>query len=132
MSECSLDTFIVALRWVETGSNPDLGTYAIGDLGRSIGPFQIQEAYHRDSGVSFSYELCNWYWPSVITIWAYMARYCPTAVKQRDFQKMARIHNGGPRGHLKKSTEKYWNRVLNYMTQITIKDIKDELVLNNP
>ena len=28
-----------------------------------------------------------------------------------DVEKIARIHNGGPRGHKKKATDKYWEKV---------------------
>jgi hypothetical protein len=40
---------------------------------------------------------------------SYLTRYAP---KGATWEDLARIHNGGPRGHLKKSTEAYWAKVL--------------------
>jgi len=39
---------------------------------------------------------------------AYMARYAP---KGASWEDMARIHNGGPKGHRKSSTKAYWAKV---------------------
>jgi len=45
---------------------------------------------------------------------AYMRRYARSAWTNPlkfDAEKVARIHNGGPRGYKKKATEKYWKKV---------------------
>lgn len=46
---------------------------------------------------------------------AYWRHYAPRAAKRLgrpvDFEMLARIHNGGPRGAEKKATEKYWRKV---------------------
>jgi hypothetical protein len=42
---------------------------------------------------------------------AYWERYCPTALARGDWATLARIHNGGPAGHKKPATLKYWKKV---------------------
>ena len=42
---------------------------------------------------------------------AYWKRYCPDALRQQDFQVLARIHNGGPNGQSKRATWVYWQKV---------------------
>jgi hypothetical protein len=39
---------------------------------------------------------------------AYWKRYAP---KSATLEQLARIHNGGPRGHLNPNTIKYWNKI---------------------
>jgi predicted chitinase len=38
---------------------------------------------------------------------AYFKRYAPAAWAAGDVETLARIHNGGPRGHLKPATKGY-------------------------
>ncbi|QDP59081.1 MAG: putative destabilase [Prokaryotic dsDNA virus sp.] len=96
---------------VETGGHED-PTNAVGEAGE-LGPYQITRAYWEDA-VEFmppSDRGCyddvrnGTYAERIMT--AYWARYAPDMQPET----LARIHNGGPRGHLKKSTEKYWKRV---------------------
>ena len=42
---------------------------------------------------------------------AYMRRHAPEAWAAGDGQRIARVHNGGPRGHEKEATVGYWRRV---------------------
>jgi hypothetical protein len=42
---------------------------------------------------------------------AYFARYAPKALESKDWQTLARVHNGGPKGHTKKATLGYWAKV---------------------
>jgi len=42
---------------------------------------------------------------------AYWGRYCPKALENRDWQTLARVHNGGPGGHRLKQTVNYWQKV---------------------
>jgi hypothetical protein len=42
---------------------------------------------------------------------AYLHRYGKKALADKDYEKLARIHNGGPRGHTKSATVKYWRKV---------------------
>lgn len=99
-------TLIEAIRQVESGGNDS----AVGDQGRSRGCYQIQAGYWRDATeygrVTWPYSLVTsrphaeqvirWYWQ----------RYHADTDEKR-----ARIHNGGPRGHLKSATLGYWRRV---------------------
>jgi len=100
-------SFFNALQEVETGGHADPAN-AIGDGGRSIGWLQIQAPYQQDSDVKgdvrkwdVAIQVCLGYW----------TRYCRTAVIERNWQTMARIHNGGPRGARKRATLPYWGKV---------------------
>jgi len=106
-------TFFDALQQVETGGHPDPAN-AVGDSGRSVGPLQIQAAYQQDSGVKgdvrkwdVAVRVCLGYWT-----W-----YCPQAILGRDWQTMARIHVGGPRGAHKRATLPYWRKMLREMAK---------------
>ena len=44
-------------------------------------------------------------------VMAYLHRYAKKALADKDYEKLARIHNGGPRGHTKRATIKYWAKV---------------------
>ena len=105
--------FLDAIRRVETGSLPNAGKGAVGDKGASIGPYQIQRAYHADARMKVGkYEDCSsdaTY--SEQTMLAYFARYAPKALESKDWETLARVHNGGPKGHTKKATIGYWAKV---------------------
>lgn len=91
---------------------------AVGDGGNAIGSLQIWRVYWLDA-VEFSdlggdYLDCfkRQYAEKVVD--AYMTRYAKeawTSTRLFDAEFCARLHNGGPRGNQKKSTEKYWTRV---------------------
>lgn len=93
-----------AIHLVETGGR--LGAIK-GDGGRALGPLQIHRAYWLDSRVPGRYEQCADLAYSTRVLNAYMARYCPNG----DDETIARIHNGGPRGHKKTATLRYWREV---------------------
>ncbi len=105
--------FLDAIRRVETGGLPNAGKGAVGDKGASIGPYQIQRAYHADARMkSGKYEDCSAsHSYSEQTMLAYFARYAPKALESKDWQTLARVHNGGPKGHTKKATLGYWAKV---------------------
>jgi len=42
---------------------------------------------------------------------AYLHRYGKKALADKNYAKLSRIHNGGPRGHTKRATLKYWRKV---------------------
>jgi len=100
-----------AIRQVETGGckNP---SEAVGDGGRAIGPFQIWESYWHDAleydpSIGGSYSDCkNEAYARQIVI-AYCSRYC----KVWTDENVARTHNGGPKGGVRKGTLKYWKLV---------------------
>lgn len=106
-----LDLLLDAIRVVETGGEPNGGRDAVGDQGRSIGPFQIQRAYWLDSEVPGSWEDCRDAAYARRVVQAYWRRYAPQAFARADARVLARIHNGGPGGARSERTLVYWTRV---------------------
>lgn len=108
-------TLFNAIRQVESGG--ELTPYAVGDNGRSIGPYQISygywlDAYRADNSIGGT-------WAMVVdgnyaeqVILAYWNRHAP---KNATWEVLARIHNGGPSGHSKPETQRYWERVVKYL-----------------
>jgi len=101
-----------ALAVVESNNNDD----AVGDSGKAIGRYQIWKTYWRDAikfcpSIKGKYQDVRnkEYAERIIT--AYLLRYAKGAVDRKDFEQLARMHNGGPKGYKKKATLKYWNRV---------------------
>lgn len=105
-----------AIRTVESGGNAN----AVGDGGASRGEYQIQKAYWQDAceygGVKWDYaknvknrakceQVMRWYWQ----------RYCKDAYHKRDYETLARVHNGGPAGKRIAATKKYWLKVRKYL-----------------
>lgn len=87
-----------------------------GDNGKSIGLYQIQEAYFIDSKVKGKYEQCRDKEFAEKVMLAYWTRYAKDSLTKDsltldDLEKLARIHNGGPKGHKKEATIKYWEKV---------------------
>jgi len=109
-----------AIRQVETGGSPNGGIGAIGDKGKAYGPYQIWKPYWQDSGVRGTHAHClNSKAYSEKVIQGYMFRYAPRQLGRlmagkgtlADVERVARIHNGGPRGYKRKSTLRYWAKV---------------------
>jgi hypothetical protein len=88
-----------------------------GDRGKSIGPLQISKAYWQDSRVPGHYEDCLHLDYAKEVVVAYMRRWVPVAWERHDAEVIARVHNGGPRGMRKRSTEGYWLRVKKVLKQ---------------
>ena len=79
-----------------------------GDNGKAIGPLQIWYVYWKDSGIKYGkYQDCRNLAHAKQVVKLYMMKYARKAVEKGDLKTMARIHNGGPKGHLKKATLKY-------------------------
>jgi hypothetical protein len=103
------DKVLAAISAVESNNDPN----AVGDFGKAIGIFQIhreywQDAMNHDPSIGGCYEDCyNPEYAKRVVI-AYMDRYAPPNASDEIF---ARIHNGGPRGHKKSATLKYWSKV---------------------
>ena len=98
---------------------------AIGDNGRSLGPYQIMESYYKDavehdpSLKDGGYTYNNVAGPggkeySERVLEAYMDRYATVKRLGREptNEDIARIHNGGPNGYKKESTLTYWEKVM--------------------
>ena len=99
-----------AIRQVETGGHANPKN-AKGDGGRSLGPYQISKAYWKDSGVPGRYQMVRSTFYAERVMIGYWKRYCPRALAKRDWQTLARIHNGGPKGTSNRRTLPYWRRV---------------------
>lgn len=102
--------FLNALNQVETSGRTGA---IVGDNGKALGPYQIHEVYWRDVaakvGGKYSDVTNRAYAEKVVT--AYLNKYAPKAVKARDYETLARIHNGGPSGASKNATKDYWSKV---------------------
>lgn len=103
------DRLLDAIATVESDNNPE----AVGDGGKAIGVFQIhrvywQDAVQHDPSIGGQYEDCRDPAYARRIVIAYMDRYAPANASD---ETLARIHNGGPRGHKKAATNKYWNKV---------------------
>ena len=83
----------------------------VGDQGRALGPLQIHRGYHQDSRVAGDYSRLADLEYSKRVATAYLKRYAPEAWAAGDVETLARVHNGGPRGHLKTVTKSYGARV---------------------
>lgn len=100
-----------AIRQVETGGEADPSA-AVGDGGKAIGPFQIHKSYWQDAveydpSIGGVYTDCTDEAYARRIVIAYLSRYC----KSWSDETVARIHNGGPKGHRKAATVKYWRKV---------------------
>jgi hypothetical protein len=110
-SDYDTDRILRAIRQVETGGCADPAN-AVGDGGRAIGPYQIHKAYWQDAveydrSIGGTYADCRNEAYARRVVLAYMSRYC----KAWTDETVARIHNGGPKGHRKSATLPYWSKV---------------------
>tara|TARA_R100001443_G_scaffold14168_1_gene24081 strand:- start:286 stop:726 length:441 start_codon:yes stop_codon:yes gene_type:complete len=115
-----------AIKQVETGNGSGIGVK--GDGGRAAGPLQIHRIYHidaaeRDRSLT-DYQRCltdRAYSERVVR--AYMRRYCRSQAARldagtatlHDVERVARCHNGGPKGYRKKATLGYWHKVRSHL-----------------
>jgi hypothetical protein len=102
------DSFWRAIHLVETSGRTGP---ILGDNGKALGPLQIHRAYHADSRVAGDYSRVADLDYSKRVATAYLKRHAPEAWKAGDVETLARVHNGGPRGHLKAATKSYGVRV---------------------
>ncbi|HEB54441.1 MAG TPA: hypothetical protein ENI87_14410 [bacterium] len=123
-SRAAVDTWqrrdiLDAILWVESRGRDDVPD---GDDGLAIGPYQIHRVYWLDAtefdpAIGGSYRDCRRRTYAERVIDAYMRRYAPDAWRIGDAQTIARIHNGGPKGHTRQSTLDYWRRVRSRLPQ---------------
>jgi hypothetical protein len=102
------DSFWRAIHLVETSGRTGP---ILGDGGAALGPLQIHRSYHADSRVAGDYSRVADLAYSKRVATAYLKRYAPAAWKAGDVETLARVHNGGPKGHLKPATKGYGVRV---------------------
>lgn len=105
-------SFFRAIHQVETGGR--LGSIK-GQRGE-LGPLQIRKAYWQDSRAAGKYEQCSDYVYSCRVVTAYLNRYGRRFVLARDYESLARIHNGGLNGYRNPNTKKYWVRVRKFLS----------------
>ena len=102
-----LEFLLDAIAHVESDNNPK----AVGDNGRAIGSYQIHRRYWQDGirilGVDWQYRDARDPQKARRVVRAYLRYYG----KGKSLLEMARIHNGGPRGHRKKATLKYARKI---------------------
>lgn len=96
-----------AIKQVESG-----GRDIDGDGGAAIGPYQIHRAYWQDAvrinpSIGGSYSDCHGEAYARIVVKTYLGHYG----RGKSTESMARIHNGGPKGHLRSATIKYWTKI---------------------
>jgi hypothetical protein len=118
-----------AIRNVETGGEADPEN-AVGDGGKSIGPYQISQPYWYDAvhrpGKSGDRRIYRGVYEDVKNkeyaervMWLYWDRYKHLSgadlqnLSFKDAMNLSRQHNGGPQGHRKKETWAYWVKVRN-------------------
>ena len=106
------DKFIRALHLVESSGRTGP---IIGDHGKALGPFQIHYSYWKDANIAGKYQDCSNYNYSVKVLTAWMNRYAAGAIVKRDYQTLARRHNGGPRGEQNTQTLHYWKKVQKFL-----------------
>ena len=108
-----LDRLIPALEHVESRGNPA----AIGDGGRAIGILQIWDVVitdvNRAKGTRYTHRDALDPVKARAICRAYLSIYCtPKRLgRQPTMEDAARIWNGGPNGHRKPATVKYWQKV---------------------
>jgi hypothetical protein len=102
-----------AIRFVESSHRDDVPD---GDGGRAIGPFQIHHVYWQDAlraepQLGGGYQDCRRRDYAERVVGAYMRKWAADAWTAGDAEVIARVHNGGPRGHESPATLGYWQRV---------------------
>jgi len=104
----NFDGFLNALAKVESSNNPK----AINKKENALGIYQIRAMYFKDSGVKAKHnDVFN---PQIArkVVLNYFNKYEPNAVKNNDFETLARLHNAGPNWRKNKNnTNVYWNKI---------------------
>ena len=115
LTEAQTVRLLAAIKQVESGGD----CAAVGDWDsgshtfKAIGYYQIHfvywvDAVEYDQTIGGCYNDCFNEAYAERVVRAYMKRYAPKNATMKD---MARIHNGGPRGHKKWATLLYWAKV---------------------
>ena len=113
LTEAQTVQLLKAIKQVESGGDcAAVGDWEYGQP-NAIGCYQIHLAYWSDAveydqTIGGSYNDCYNEQYAERVVRAYMKRYAPKDATMKD---MARIHNGGPRGHKKWATCVYWAKV---------------------
>jgi hypothetical protein len=110
-----IDRLLDAIAKVESRHDPD----AIGDGGRAAGVYQIHRSYWADGtkflGVTWDYAMATDPAKAREVVRAYLLHYGRGCT----LLEMARIHNGGPTGHKKPSTQAYARKIARLLDDAT-------------
>lgn len=123
------DEFINAMHQVESNGRITKNSPILGDDGNARGPLQIWKVYFEDAKQysddpivkNGKYEDVDDLDFSKRVVYQYLRRYANTALKNNDFETLARIHNGGPSGanpkYIKRynKTGNYWNKLKKHL-----------------
>ena len=105
---------------------------AVGDNGRSIGPYQIMKSYYKDAvqrnpDLAKRIKYKDLKGPGSVEkseeiMQAYSNRFTTARRLGREptFEDAARIHNGGPNGYKRSSTRGYWQKVKTFVAAMQI------------
>ncbi|PJA38684.1 hypothetical protein CO180_02915 [candidate division WWE3 bacterium CG_4_9_14_3_um_filter_41_6] len=121
-SDPEYQRFLFALYRTESGTIPDCTTATRTDYHAptartfyTIGCYQISSQYWGDavarSGLGGTFEDCVKPDYAIKVIEAYMARYAPGAIANREWERIARIHNKGPNGMTNPMSDPEWAAV---------------------
>lgn len=104
---------LMAVALVESSGNPR----AVNKAEQAYGLHQTRQAalddVNRANGTSFTLEDCLDPGVSSFVFWRYGILY-----KAKNAEEHARMWNGGPRGHMKRGTLDYWERVSGIMNAL--------------
>ncbi len=107
VSDTEVERLLDAIGRVESRSDPN----AVGDHGRATGTYQIHRGYWQDGtrilGVDWPYRDAKDPQKARQVVRAYLSYYG----RDKSLIALARIHNGGPQGHEKKTTLSYARRI---------------------
>jgi hypothetical protein len=126
-------SLIIALITVESGGKD----FAIGDGGKALGCLQMHSDYVQDAaeyaGTDWVHEDALIRDVAVHILIAYMDRYATVERLGRKptLEDIARIHNGGPNGWKKKSTNAYWAKVKKELDSYNIIPVVKESLTTN-
>ena len=111
-----IDEVFRVIRQAETGGHHDPSN-ALGDQGKSLGPFQISRAFFADA-IQQDESLCGLDYEGVrddhisqVIMLAYWARYAYLPWTAED---LCRLHNGGPS---RRGTDEYWDKCKKVLTK---------------
>lgn len=102
---------------------------AVGDNGKSIGRYQISKAYWKDAcehdptlgkkhNGNNKWEDCHIDNYATQIVLAYFDRYAAKHVKDKNWEMLARLHNGGPSVLKEKPPKKIWDNTTIYWNKI--------------
>lgn len=114
------ELFYSSISWVESNNNPNAVSRRENSVGIvQIRPVMVEEVNRicKIKGINKKFTLADRrdVVKSKEMFWIYQEFYNPEiqwdALSDNDLEILARKWNGGPKGHIKNATKKYWNKV---------------------